>query len=336
MILVTGATGLVGSHLLAKLLQQEAPIRALYRSESKISETKKILEHYFEEKTEAFFSKIEWFQADITNIPKLNDAFEGITQVYHCAGLISYDLRDYKKLRKINIEGTANVVNIALAKNIDKLCHVSSIAALGDEIGKKKITENSPRINENFHDNYSITKYGAEMEVWRASQEGLPVVIVNPGVIIGNGFWDSGSGLLFKKIDNGLNYHFPLTTGFVGINDVTEIMVKLMQSNAVNERYILVSENLSFEKVLKEIANKISKPGPKKSLKKWMIFLGWIFQATGNLFFNTKQEITWHSLKAVFSKSYYSSKKVKKELHHSFESINSVIKKTANYYLENR
>lgn len=333
MILVTGATGLVGSHLLAKLLQQEAPIRALYRSEEKIEATKKVLHFYFEEKTDAYFSKINWFKADITNIPKLTDAFENIEYVYHCAGLISYDLRDYKKLRKINIEGTANVVNIALKKKVKKICHVSSIAALGDEINNKKITETSPRINENFHDNYSITKYGAEMEVWRASQEGLPVVIVNPGVIIGAGFWTNGSGLLFEKIAKGLPYHFPLTTGFVGVEDVTEIMLKLMQSNIINERYIVIGENISFEKVLKQIAENLDKPQPKKSLKKWMVFLGWIFQATGNFFFNTKQELTWRSTKAIFSKSYYSSEKVEKKLSYSFKNINDVIKKTAESYL---
>lgn len=333
MILVTGATGLVGSHLLAKLLLEETPIRALYRSEEKISLTKKVLATYFGEQTENYFSKIEWFKADITDIPTLTDSFKGISYVYHCAGLISYDVRDYKKLRKINIEGTANVVNIALSKKIKKLCHVSSIAALGDEIGTKKITENSPRINENFHDNYSITKYGAEMEVWRASQEGLPVVIVNPGVIIGNGFWNTGSGLLFKKVANGLGYHFPLTTGFVGVEDVVEIMLKLMQSNIQNERFIVISENLSFKEVLQQIAVSIKKPKPNKRLQKWMVFLGWIFQSLGKFFFNTKKEITSRSMKAISSKSYYANTKVEEKLNFKFQPMENIIEKTGKQFL---
>ncbi|MDR6299453.1 SDR family oxidoreductase [Mesonia maritima] len=333
MILVTGATGLVGSHLLAKLVLEETPIRALYRSEEKISLAKKVLATYFKEKTEKYFSKIEWFKADITDIPTLTDAFKGISYVYHCAGLISYDVRDYKKLRKINIEGTANVVNIALSKNIKKLCHVSSIASLGDEIGTKKITENSPRINENFHDNYSITKYGGEMEVWRASQEGLSVVIVNPGVIIGNGFWDAGSGLLFKKVANGLRYHFPLTTGFVGVEDVVNIMRKLMQSDLQNERFIIISENLSFKEVLQQIAVSIHKPKPTKRLHSWMVFLGWIFQSLGKFFFNTKKELTSRSIKAISSRSYYSNEKVKEKLNYEFQPIEKVIQKTGKEFI---
>lgn len=336
MVLITGATGLVGSHLLASLLMEEQPIRALYRTQSKKEATLLLLKKLGVDLALIPAEKLEWKKADITRIPELTDAFEGITHVYHCAGLVSYDLRDYQNLRKINIEGTANVVNLALAKKVQKLCHVSSIAALGSELKQKPITENSPRNNDAEHDNYSISKYGAEMEVWRASQEGLPVVIVNPGVIIGRGNWDSGSGQLFTRVSNGFSYYFPKVTGFVSVEDVTRAMVELMKSKTVNEGFILVAESCSFKKVLFEIADRLGKKRPKKPLKKWMIFTAWIVQATGNFLFNTKQELTRQSIKGAFQAAYFDTSKIEKTLSFKFTPISVALKHTSQAFLEDK
>ncbi len=332
MILVTGATGLVGAHLLGHLLQEDVKIRALYRNKTKIAESKKIIATYFTEEKRPDYTKIEWVETDITNIPALQDAFKDIKIVYHCAGFISYDVRDYKKLRKINIEGTANMVNIALANSVKKFCHVSSISALGEEIGKKKITEESPRNNEKPHSNYSISKYGAEMEVWRASQEGLPVIIVNPGLIIGNGFWQSGSGRLFERINKGLSYYLPLTTGFVAVEDVVKAMIQLTNSTIKNESYILVGENLSFKQVLDQVAENLNKPKPKKALKPWMVFIAWLTQSIGNSLFNTKQEITYQSIKGFSNQSFFDNQKIKNAIKLEFTPISKSIEATAKAY----
>jgi nucleoside-diphosphate-sugar epimerase len=331
MILVTGATGLVGSHLLIELLLQQKKIRALYRTQSKVETTEKLLAEKLGN-ARNLISNIEWFKADITRIPELTDAFEGIEYVYHCAGIITYNLKDYKLLRKINIEGTANMVNLSLSKNVKKFCHVSSIAALGSELNNKAVTENSPRNNDAEHDNYSISKYGAEMEVWRASQEGLNVIVVNPGVIIGAGNWDNGSGQLFSRVNNGLSYYPTLTTGFVAVEDVARAMIILMDSEKTNERFILVAENLSFKKVLFKIAEVLKKPKPKKALQPWMVFLGWIFQSLGRFLFNTKQEITKNSLKTAFGKTIYDHSKIKQQLDFHFTPINHSIEKTGSYF----
>ncbi len=336
MILVTGATGLVGAHLLAHLVQEDVKIRALYRNKAKIAECKNIIASYFTEENVPNYNNIEWVQTDITNVPALQDAFKEVKIVYHCAGLISYDVRDYKKLRKINIEGTANMVNIALVNSVKKFCHVSSIAALGEEISKKKITENSPRNNEKPHSNYSISKYGAEMEVWRASQEGLPVIIVNPGLIIGNGFWQSGSGRLFERINKGLSYYLPLTTGFVAVEDVVKIMIQLTNSTIKNESYILVGENLSFKQVLDQIAENLKKPKPKKALKPWMVFIAWLIQSIGNGLFNTKQEITYQSIKGFSNQSYFDNHKVKNAINNKFTPISKSIKETSKAFIKSR
>lgn len=337
MILVTGATGLVGSHLLAKLLQTERCVKALFRSEDKKNTTKKIFSYYYPENAAAYFSKITWIQADLVDIPALTAAFSGISKVYHCAGLISHDPSDHHILRKTNTEGTANIVNLCLEFSVEKLCHVSSIAALGKEPDNKPITENSIFEHDGKHSAYALTKFGGEMEVWRASQEGLKVVIVNPGIIIGAGDWDSGSGLLFKKVGRGLKYTFPKITGFVAVEDVVGAMIILMQKNIGGERYILVAENLGFDQVLSEIAKNLHKPLPKRGLKSWMIFFGWLFQCCGNVLFGTKRQITRHSIKGLFGKSIYDASKIKKELDFQFSPIKEAVQKTAMHFLkENR
>ncbi len=198
MILVTGGTGLVGAHLLLHLIENGEQVRAIYRTEANCVKTKALFSHYHKEH---LFGAIEWIPGDILDIPSLEMAFQDIKQVYHCAALISFDPKDEDAIRKTNIEGTANIVNFCLAKKTEKLCFVSSIAALGDLAPhESEITETTEWNPEKPHSDYAISKYGAEMEVWRGQQEGLKVIIVNPGVILGPGFPSQGSGTLFTTI----------------------------------------------------------------------------------------------------------------------------------------
>lgn len=334
MVLVTGATGLVGSHLLAKLLSKDVPVRAIYRTESSLEKAKRVLSHYFPDDTELHFSKIDWIKADITNIPFLDKAFEGISKVYHCAGLVSFSPSDRDKLRKINIEGTANIVNLCLKHKIEKLCHVSSIAALG-KAENGLVSEDSLFDHNGKHSAYAITKFGAEMEVWRGGREGLDVVIVNPGIIIGPGHWGSGSGLLFEKVHSGLNYYPTKTTGFISVKDTVAVMVELMDNPIKNEGYILVSENLDFKTLLSQIADSLGKPHPKKELKPWMVFSGWLLEQVPAIF-GRKRKIPKQAIRSMFEKTEYDSSKIQKELHFEFEPISKNIKETGTIYLKEK
>ncbi len=171
MILVTGATGLLGSHLVLHLIENGAKVRAIYRSPDSLEKTKSLFKGY---QKENLFDKIEWVEADITEIPALELAFKKIRQVYHCAALISFDPAEENQLRKINIEGTANIVNFSIAYQIEKLCYVSSIAALGDlKEFENTVTEDTEWNPEKHHSDYAISKFGAEMEIWRGQQEGI-------------------------------------------------------------------------------------------------------------------------------------------------------------------
>ena len=336
MILVTGGTGLVGAHLLLKLAEEKHQIRAIYRPKSDLYKTLEVFLYYHhKEEAERLFKKIEWVVADLTDIPRLTTAFKGITKVYHCAALVSFKPKDEKALRKINIEGTANIVNLCIATKIDKLCYVSSIASLGKPIKSDSTTENTQWNPEANNSDYAISKYGAEIEVWRASQEGVKVIIVNPGVIIGPGFWQKGSGQLFTRIQNGLNYHFPKITGFVGVKDVVTAMLKLMSSEIYNERYILVAENLSFKKVLEFTAISINRPKPEKPLKKWMISIGWFVQKTASLF-GYNRNITKSDISGIFQKSTFDNTKIKKEINFKFTPMHNVIAETGKYFLKDQ
>jgi len=207
MILVTGGTGLVGAHLLYQLALTNDKIRAIHRKNSNLKAVENVFSYYTNDYKKQF-KKIEWIEADIIDVSSLEKAFKNITYVYHCAAIVSFDKKDYQQMRKVNIEGTANIVNFSLAHNIQKFCFVSSIATIEKKahLPSSQREETTQLIDETDEWNtetnnygYAITKYGAEMEVWRATQEGLDVVIVNPGVILGSGFWHSGLKMLLKQ-----------------------------------------------------------------------------------------------------------------------------------------
>ncbi|SEC31605.1 Nucleoside-diphosphate-sugar epimerase [Tenacibaculum sp. MAR_2009_124] len=325
MILVTGGTGLVGSHLLYHLALLDEPIIAIYRSEEKIKSTKNVFS-YYSDNTDTLFEKIQWVQADITDIPSLNKVFEKpVSKVYHCAALVSFDPKDYKKMRRVNIDGTANIVNFCVSHNVERLCFVSSIAAVGDSINGQLIHEENEWIDAGDQHGYAITKYGAEMEVWRGSQEGLTVVIVNPGVILGSGFWQEGSGKLFTQVYNNFKFYTEGVTGFVDVNDVAKVMISLINSPIQNERFILVSENKSFKEVLTEIALTFDKTAPSIKIGKFLTEIVWrldwfLTKVTGKTPLLTK-----NSARSSHHKSYYTSKKIQQTLNFEFMSISKSI-----------
>lgn len=332
MILVTGGTGLVGSHLLFKLTQKGHRVRAIYRNQKKIESVKHVFS-YYTENIESSFSKIEWVEGDITDIPKLTEAFKGITQVYHCAAFISFDPNYYHSLRQINIEGTANVVNLCISNNIEKLCYVSSIAAIGNEPSNKLITEESPWNKDEDHSVYAITKYGAEMEVWRGCQEGLDVVIVNPGVIIGSGFWRFGSGSFFKRIYKGLKYYTTGTTGYVDVEDVVNIMILIMESNIKNERYIVIAENLTFQSFFTKIANTLHVEPPKKKASPFLLQIAWRMDWLRSKLKGKHRRLVRHSVNSIQSITNYDNSKVKQDLNYTFNSVDSAISSTSQHFL---
>ncbi|MFY0484003.1 NAD-dependent epimerase/dehydratase family protein [Flavobacterium sp. PLA-1-15] len=338
MVLVTGATGLVGSHLILHLLENGDTVSAIYRSENSIAKTKSLFKLY---NKELLFDKIHWLQADINDIPSLEIAFENIEHVYHCAAFISFEPTDEEKIRKINIEGTANIVNFCLAKNVKKLCYVSSIAALGD-LPKVNHQEATPILNsineetdwnpEKPHSDYAISKYGAEMEIWRGQQEGLEAVVVNPGVIFGPGFWKEGSGKIFTTVAKGTKYYTKGSTGFIAVEDVVKVMALLMKSNISGERYVLVAENVIFQDLIDTIAESLGAKKPTAYAKKWMTEIAWRLDwLRANLFFS-KRKLSMAVAKSLHTTDLYANRKIKDELGFEFTPISTYIQEISKVY----
>lgn len=330
MILVTGGTGLVGSHLLFHLCMQNEKIRAIYRTKSSLEKVKKVFFSYTDDAT--LFEKIEWFQADITEVPAMIPAFFGIKQVYHCAAFISFNPKDYREMRKVNIHGTAILVNLAIDAKVEKFCYVSSIAAVGESLTNDLITEENEWNKELDNSGYSITKFGAEMEVWRASQEGIPVVVVNPGVILGSGFWESGSGKLFSQVYNGFQFYTDGITGLVSVTDVVKAMILLMNSNIENERFILVSENKSFKEVLFSMADAFGVKRPTKKVTSWQTEIFWRMAWIVSKITQKEPLLSKYSAKSAHHISYYSSEKIQKALNFEFETIENSIREIVSKY----
>lgn len=323
MILVTGGTGLVGAHLLLYLVENEDSVRAIYRTSSNIKKTKSL---FCLCQKEALFSKIDWVHADINDVPSLEIAFQNVDYVYHCAGFISFDPNDEEKLRKINIEGTANIVNFCLAYNIKKLCHVSSIAAFGNVASSEIFIDEETEWNPEFyHSDYGISKYGSEMEVWRAQQEGLEVVIVNPGIILGSTLWKAGSGSIFTKVKKGLKLYTLGESGYVGVRDVVFVMIQLMKSTICGERFSLVSENVSYRNIINLIAENSNKPKARVLVKPWITGIFWRIDWFFTTFFGTKRILSRHAANSIHIVDKYSNQKIKNALKFEFQSIDNVI-----------
>jgi dihydroflavonol-4-reductase len=262
MILVTGATGFLGSELAKQLAEKGEPLRCTKRAHSIIP---LLLLPY---------PQIEWVDADMLDIFALEKALEGVTQVYHCAAWVSLKQADKNPMIRTNVTGTANLVNLCLDRDI-KLVHVSSIAAVGQAKPGELITENHYLEVTTENDGYAISKLESEMEVWRGIAEGLNAVIVNPSLIIGANAGTAGSGQLFETVRKGLKFYTTGTAGFVDVEDVAKCMIALMNSDITEQRYIISAENRDYKQLTAEIAQGFNSKPPGTLAKPWMMELAW-------------------------------------------------------------
>ena len=338
MIYVTGGTGLLGSHLLVNLAVQNVSIRAIYRSKSKLDQTRKLFSYYLGEKGNSHFDQIDWVQGDILDIPFLTDSMQGCTKVYHCAALVSFHQDDFQQLIKLNREGTGNIVNVCLDLGIEKLCYVSSTAAVGSSthFGKlsgdssetssaKLITEKTPWKNTPTTTGYSISKYNAEREVWRGIEEGLNAVMVNPCVILGAGNWNDSSLTIFRTLKKGMTYYPPGSNSIVDARDVAEIMIRLMESDIHSERFLCIGSNQSFFELMSKISMQLGVKAPSKEAPRFLVNVVRRMAGFISIFTRKKPSITKETVQSLFGERSYSSEKVKSALDFEFRSLEDTI-----------
>ena len=269
MVLVTGASGLVGSHLIIQLLNNGKTVRAIYRSNIP---------------SFSGADKVEWVRGDILDVIALEEAMVGVEQVYHCAAVVSFNPKKRGMMYHTNVEGTANVVNACMDAKIQKLLFVSSVAALGRIREETPINETMNWSEETSNSEYGKTKYFAEMEVWRGISEGLEAVIVNPVIILGAGNWEAGSSGIFKSAFDEFPWFTEGSSGFVDVLDVINAMILLMESEVNSERVILCGENKSYREVFTQIAKGFGKKPPHKKVTPFLAAIVWRIEAMKAIF----------------------------------------------------
>jgi dihydroflavonol-4-reductase len=321
-IFLTGASGFLGSYLLRALVRRGYQVRALKRKSSPLHLVQDIL------------NQVEWVDGDINDFASLEEALEGIEDVYHAAALVSFDSKDKAEMLKVNFQGTENIVNIAQEKGIRKFLYVSSIAALGRKENVKVINEEAQWENNKYNTDYAISKFKGECEVWRAIQEGLSAVIVNPSMIMGAGYWHAGTAKMFKQIDKGLMFYPQGGTGFVDVRDVAEASIKLMESDVVGERFILNAENLFFKDVFDQIAQVLQKKPPFLKAGKGLIDLMWRLDSIKSTLLGISPVLTKELARNMQLYFEYDNSKIKKELNFQFIPIRQTIAETGLSYLD--
>ncbi|MBS1510916.1 MAG: NAD-dependent epimerase/dehydratase family protein [Bacteroidetes bacterium] len=299
MILVTGGAGLLGKELITQLLAQGKKVRALYN--------KTPLANFYNE-------NLQQVQCDILDVVGLEEAMKDIEAVYHCAAIVTFNPKRKYEMFKINIEGTANVVNAALDAGVKKMVHVSSVSALGRIREKEPITELMNWTEETSNSHYGQSKYLAELEVWRGIGEGLHAVMVNPVVILGAGDWNSSSSKLFKNVYEEFPWYTEGTTGFVDVRDVATAMIQLMESDITGQRFILSAETKTFKEVFELMAKAFDKKPPHKKVTPLIAQVVRRMEAVKSWFSGKEPLVTKETARTAMAKVQFDNSKLKKFL----------------------
>jgi len=301
MVLVTGGSGLVGKELIKQLLEKSRPVVAIYNKTQLPSFNSPLLQQV---------------QCNILDVQGLEEIMQQnkVEQIYHCAAIVTFNPSRKQELFKINIEGTANVVNAALNSSVKKIVHVSSVAALGRIREHEAITEKMNWTEETSNSNYGKSKYLAEMEVWRGIAEGLEAVMVNPTMILGDGDWNAGSSQMFKTVYEEFPWYAEGVTGYVDVRDVAKAMIELMESNISSERFIISAEDRSFKEVFDMMAKAFGKKPPHKKVTPFLAQIVWRLEAIKSLFTGKDPLVTKETAKTALAVVHFDNSKLKKFL----------------------
>jgi len=324
-VLVTGGTGFLGAYILRELVEKGYPVRAIRRSDRQ--------PFYI---SPSILEKVEWVPGDIMDTPSLEEAMEGVDAVIHAAAKVSFAGRDKHELFTTNIEGTANVVNIAIEKGIQRLVHVSSVAALGRTRKEEKVTEEKKWESNKNQTTYGISKFYGELEVWRGIGEGLPAVIVNPSTILGYGDWNTSSCAIFRSLYREFPWYSNGINGFVDVTDVAGAIVALLESDITGERYILNSDNWSFRQLFNTIATAFGKKQPHREATPFLGSIAWRLEKIKSLFSGQRPLLTRESARVAQSRTFFDNSKILRQLpDFRFTPLEETIRKACREYLSN-
>ncbi len=329
MDLVTGATGIVGSHVLLECARL-GPVRAIHRGTADRTIVDRIFRFYRDD-AEELLARIEWHEAGLEDTDALHEAMVGVRHVFHAAAVVSFDPQDAKSMDRVNVQGTANVVNAALAHNVERLCHVSSTATIGSAPSDVLRNEDLPWTTDRHTSGYALSKYAAELEVHRGIAEGLDAVMVNPCVIIGPGAAGRSSMTLMERLQKGTGFYPPGSNAVVDARDVARCMMQLVEQGKTGQRYLLVGENLSYRTLFTELAHAFGRPAPHCAIRPWMLELGWRIERLRSLLTGSKPFLTAATANSAITKRSYEASKVRQLLDHDFISAKDAVENVARF-----
>jgi nucleoside-diphosphate-sugar epimerase len=333
--LVTGATGIIGSHVLLALLQDNRPVVACKQKSSDTGKVEKLFSYYTKDHA-ALFAKIKWIDLDLGDLFSVEDALEGIETVYHCAGFVSFNRNQFKKLMEVNHRGTAILVNACLHRNIKAFCHVSSLATINNLDYILPLTEEVFWKRSGKESAYAMSKYNAENEVWRGVEEGLNAVIVNPGVVLSPGFWHQSSSRIFDTCYNGNRFYTSGSTGYVAAKDVADAMIRLVDKKCFNNRYILVEGNHSFKEIFSTIQRNFKKDPPTVNAGRLLLNLGWVVDSLWSFIRGKNPVLTRSIINSAFNQQQYSNQKIINTLGNTFTPIDKTLNEICVHYLADK
>ena len=323
-ILVTGGTGFLGSYIIKELVEKNFRVRAIRRSNK--------LPAYIPKE---IFDKVDWVDGDILDVISLEEALEGIDTVIHAAAIVSFAKKDRDQMYRVNVEGTANVVNMALEKNVRRLIHISSVAALGRTTTGGSVNEEKKWEESKVNTHYAKSKYKGELEVWRGVSEGLNGIILNPSTILGYGDWNSSSCAIFKTIYEEFKWYTPGINGFVDVEDVARVAVSMLDSDINEQRFVVNGENWAFKKLMDTIAESLGKKKPSRQTTPLLLNIAWRTEKLKSFFTGKKPLLTRESARVAISKTLFENDKVLKALPgFSFTPLQQTIRQASKKYLD--
>ena len=277
--------------------------------------------------------KVEWVEGDVLDVMALADAMHGIDIVIHSAAVVSFNKSDRNHMYQINIQGTANVVNVAIEQKVRRLVYISSVAALGRSKNSTVVDENAKWEDSKANTHYAITKHKAELEVWRGFAEGLEGVILNPATIIGYGNWSTGSSAIFKSAYNEFGWYTNGVNGFTDVEDVAKAAVELMKSNITEQRFIVCNDNWSFKKLFDTMADAFGKKRPHREATPFLGAIAWRIEKLKSFFSHQKPLVTRETAKLAQTQTIFDNTKLPKTLpQFKYTPLANTIHKACNQY----
>ena len=323
-ILVTGGSGFLGSYIIKQLVEKGYAVRAIRRSTA--------IPFWI---PSSILNKVEWVEGDILDVVSLEDAMEGVDSVIHSAAVVSFIRKDRKNMYQVNVEGTANVVNIALEKKVRRLIHISSVAALGRSAGGGHVNEEKKWEESKVNTHYAKSKYKAELQVWRGISEGLEAVILNPGTILGYGDWNNSSCAIFKNVYQEFKWYSSGINGFVDVEDVARAAILFLENNINEQRFIVNGDTWSFKKLQDTIADGFGKKHPAKQTTPFLMAVAWRLEKLKSIFSGKKPLLTKESARVAQSQTWFENDKILKALPgFSFTPLDETIKKACENYAD--